>query len=63
MAGAFHAPLSLSAQARALRISIARDTGWTLADVDSLPLTDLFDYLAVTSAAQDLAAFRLGGGD
>lgn len=39
---------------------IARETGWTLATVDSLPLTDLFDYLAVARAEDDLTAFRLG---
>jgi len=53
--------LTPSEQRRLLRMEIATDTGWTLHYIDSLPLTDVGDYVAVRDAKQKASERRRKG--
>jgi hypothetical protein len=57
----FGEPLSGELYHRYLRIVIARETGWTLDEVDRLGVRDWLDVLAVAGGMADVDRFRAQG--
>ena len=54
MSGVFGESLEGSAYQRYVRVQIARETGWSLAYIDSLPLADWLDVVGVLYGEADL---------
>lgn len=46
----YEADITADEQARVLRVNLARETGWTLEYIDSLPLDEIGTFFAVIDA-------------